>query len=260
MALASLLLATALWGTAVAQHPLTTPHYYAFQLPVLEVGSPLHGALEQSDGQNFKDGSRLDLYALNAVRGESYLITVTTADFAATLSVFDPGGTLVAFNDYGEWYAESSTTFQATEDGRHLVVVSGWSEFDLGSYSVTLADSSRRSESTTAVTLPAQLTSTITLDMAPAPGGYGGGAEHFSFHVDEPLLLLASMSSDELDSVLTLFDERGELVASNDDHDGSTDAQLVALLQPGDYVITASAYFAGESGEYTLRLQPYFER
>src|SRR5690606_40634179 len=56
--------------SAVAQQPLVTPNYYLFQLPALSAGQELSGELTTDDGQNFKDGSRLDMYGL--VRSEEH--------------------------------------------------------------------------------------------------------------------------------------------------------------------------------------------
>lgn len=255
---AATVLALALVTSAFAQQPLTVPNYYAFQLHDLEAGIEVLGTLDQSDGQNFKDGSRLDLYALDARAGEAYALSVMSFDFEPVISVFDHSGNLVAFGDYGEEYGTVSASFVADASGGHVVVVSGWSEFDLGSYELTMTQASQ--SATTAVKLPSEISSDITSAMAPAPGGFGGGAELFSFQVEEELLLLAAMHSIDVDPVLTLYDEFGTMIASNDDDGLTTDSLLVAYLQPGSYVLAAGTYFAGETGAYTLSLETYYPR
>src|SRR5690606_37759845 len=68
LAIVAALLAAA--TVALVQQPLVVPHYYAFQLAELQPGAEVAGELTESDGQNFKDGSRVDLYVLGAVAGE----------------------------------------------------------------------------------------------------------------------------------------------------------------------------------------------
>ncbi len=253
-------IAAAVLGHALAQQPLTPPNYYLFQLPELEAGTEFSGELTSDDGQNFKDGSRLDMYALTVQAGESITLRVVSSDFEPVLSVFGPEGSLVAYNDYGESFGDVSTGFTAGTAGRHVVVVSGWSDLDVGEYVLSSVRATGGPSAASAVALPVTLESAITGEMAPAPGAFGGGAEYFSFDVQEELLILANMTSSEIDSVLTLYDQEGNIIASNDDDGFTTDALLVALVGPGSYVLAASTYFAGETGAYTLTLEPFYRR
>lgn len=258
--LAALLVLATLGAIAQAQQPLTAPNYYLFQLPGIAPGDEVSGELTETDGQNFKDGSRLDMYALAVSPGETVTLRVESADFVPVLTVFDVSGALVAFNDFGDDMGGVSTSFLADAGGRYVVVVSGWSDFDLGSYVLSSGRVRGGAETASPIDLPATLSSTIAADMAPAPGAFAGGAEYFSFDVAEELLLLASMASSDLDAALILYDADGNIVATNDDDGFTTDSLLVALLSPGSYVLAASTYFAGESGDYTLTLETFFRR
>lgn len=253
-------LVAAVLSNAAAQQPLVTPHYYLFQLPVLSLGEELSGELTAQDGQNFKDGSRLDMYGLVVQQGETVTLRVVSPDFEPVVSVFDPSGALVAYNDFGESFGDVSASFIAGASGQHVVVVSGWSDYDLGSYVLSSGRATGGPEEASLVELPATIESAITSEMAPAPGAYGGGAEYFSFEITEELLFLASMVSSNLDPVLTLYDQDGNIVATNDDDGFTTDSLLVALLGPGSYVLAASTYYAGESGDYTLTLETFYRR
>jgi len=246
--------------SAVAQQPLVTPNYYLFQLPALSAGQELSGELTTDDGQNFKDGSRLDMYGLVVRQGETVTLRVVSPAFEPVLSVFDPTGALVAYNDFGESFGDVSTSFVAGSSGRHVVVVSGWSDYDLGEYVLSTGRATGGPEAASSVELPASIESAITSEMAPAPGAFGGGAEYFSFEITEELLFLANMVSFDLDPVLTLYDQDGNIIATNDDDGFTTDSLLVALLAPGSYVLAASTYYAGESGEYSLTLETYYRR
>ena len=247
-------------AAGLAQRPLVPPHYYSFQLTELQPGQEVAGELTTSDGQNFKDGSRLDLYALRARAGEAQVVRVVSPAFSPVVSVFDEAGNLVAYADYGFDFGDVSVSFVAETDGRYLVVVSGWSDYDLGEYTVARLAAAGGPGDARQVTLPTRIESAITADMVPLPTGFGGGAEYFAFEVEEETLVLAAMSSAELDAYLTLFDATGAIVAENDDDGYTTDAMLVALLEPGAYVLAASTYYVGEVGAYTLTLEAYYRR
>lgn len=253
-------LAASLIACAAAQQPLLTPNYYLFQLPALTAGEEMSGQLTTDDGQNFKDGSRLDMYGLTVQQGQTVTLRVVSPDFEPVLSVFDPTGALVAYNDFGESFGDVSTSFIAGSSGQHVVVVSGWSDYDLGDYVLSTGQATGGPEQASQVDLPASIESAITSDMAPAPGAFGGGAEYFSFEVTEELLFLASMVSFDIDPVLTLYDQEGNIIATNDDDGFTTDSLLVALLTPGSYVLAASTYYGGESGDYTLTMETFYRR
>ncbi len=64
----------------------------------------------------------------------------------------------------------------------------------------------------------------------------------FSFDLADPqsvtIEVLARRHGSGLDSLLTLFDHRGNIVAVNDDHDGTTDSRISAELAAGKYFIS----------------------
>ena len=64
----------------------------------------------------------------------------------------------------------------------------------------------------------------------------------FSFELSVPqrvgMDVLASRRGSSLDSLLTLFDERGTMLAVNDDHDGSSDSKIAIDLSAGRYFIS----------------------
>ena len=64
----------------------------------------------------------------------------------------------------------------------------------------------------------------------------------FSFDIADPqsvtIEVLAHRLGSGLDSLLTLFDHRGNIVAVNDDHDGTTDSRITAELTAGKYYVS----------------------
>lgn len=255
-----MVLVTTAFVSAAAQRPINPPNYFAFQLPHLLEGEALEGELTVDDGQNFKDGSYLDIYAFDGQSGQRVSLQVTSWEFDPYVSVYDPSGYLIGSNDdYGAG-TDAGVDLLLSETGRYLVVVSGYSQLDLGAYTVQrFGRASALDASTQVLAFPSALYSTITSDMPRLVDSHVGGTEYFSFEVSTPAFLVFTMSSWEIDAVLTLYDEHGELIGQNDDYGMGSDARLAVELEPGHYTLAASSYFSGSTGEYSLEARRYVE-
>lgn len=250
---------TILLGSAFAQQTLRPPNYYLFQLPRLVAGEQLTGTLSADDGQNFKDGSYLDLFAFEGRDGDRVSISVSSQSFDAFITLFDPAGYFVASNDdYLDTGGDAGIDTTLYADGTYVLVVSGYSQWDMGEYTVELrAGATGSPVASTSIDVPGSLTSQITPDMPLHPNGYIGPTEYFDIEVTEESLVLFSMTSLEFDTVLTLYDELGNEISQNDDYGFTSDSQVAVPLAPGRYVLAASSYYTGEGGDYTLTVDKY---
>ena len=61
-------------GLALAQRPLNVPNYLLSSIPLLQPNTPVDGQLDRDDGQNFKDGAYLDIYAFDGVADEEVVL------------------------------------------------------------------------------------------------------------------------------------------------------------------------------------------
>ena len=253
--------ALAVLAAAAAQQPLNTPNYFMFQLPRLELGVPVDGELTFEDGQNFKDGTYLDMYVVEGLEGEHLSLHVRSGEFDPYVTLYDPEGFFVAANDdFSGAGTDAGIEFTLYMTGRYLVVVSGYSQWDIGRYVIERSGaSSVILGEPTLVALPSVIESMITSEMPALPGGWAGSTEYFTFEVEQPIMLVAFMASDEIDSVLTLYDAAGNEIAQNDDHNFSSNSQIAVELSPGSYVLAASSYYAGVGGRYQLELKRYVE-
>lgn len=256
----SLVLAAAvLLGTALAQQTLRPPNYYLFQLPRLTSGEPLIGTLSTDDGQNFKDGSYVDLYAIQGLEGDRVSINVTSVSFDAFVTLFDPDGYLVASNDdYMDMGGDAGVDVTLYVDGTYVLVVSGFSQWDTGDYTVELRTGASGSPAAGgSVEVPGTIESQISPDMPLHPNGYIGPTEYFGFEVSEESLVLFTLTSLDFDTVLTLYDGVGNEIGQNDDYGSTSDSQLALPLTAGSYVVAASSYYTGEGGNYSLTIDKY---
>ena len=71
---------------------------------------------------------------------------------------------------------------------------------------------------------------------------------------DDNDLVIIDLESFDFDTWLVLYDyDTGEILAENDDfNDFTTDSRLAGALPRGRYVISATSYEVGETGQYTL--------
>ncbi|HEX6252175.1 MAG TPA: Ig-like domain-containing protein [Gemmatimonadaceae bacterium] len=83
-------------------------------------------------------------------------------------------------------------------------------------------------------------------------------AEFYSFTITQQAAVRVTMSSAALDPYVLLLKATGVAVAENDDRLPAIDAnsELFAILAPGSYVVAASSSNVGESGSFSLRVEP----
>ena len=77
---------------------------------------------------------------------------------------------------------------------------------------------------------------------------------YFDHRGSEDQVLVIDLESFDFDAYLVLYDyDTGEIIAENDDvNDSDPDARLVGTLARGRYVIAATTFQGGETGQYVL--------
>jgi hypothetical protein len=243
-----LLLAASAWA-----QPLTPAIFYYASAPELTPGGTVAGELTERSGQNFKDGSRVEVVVLRAEAGQALVLDVTSDDFDAFLSVYASDGTLLDQNDDGPTSVDPQLAFTPPVDGAYLLVVSGFGAWDLGAFRV----SARGVEPVKMQALPLSgvVSDELRGDEPTDPEVGYGPTRFYEMVVEEPSLVRLQLSSLDFDTVLTLFDEVGWL-DQNDDAGGTTDSQLFLELGPGTYRVAVSAWGAG-AGAFTLQADRY---
>lgn len=245
VALAALLVSS----SAVAMQPLNSPIYYLVTAPELVGDAPVEGALTPASGQNFKDGSFLDVLVLRSAGQETVDVRVESDDFAPMLTLISPAGEVLEFNDYVMPHAAMSAArvrAYLRDAGTYLVVVSGYGPYDLGRYTAIR----------TRYVPPPKVV--VGVDV---PGSYDGylnemAADMVWITLTEPATIVATLRSAEFDTVLEVYDGRGRFVDANDDFDG-TDSRLVLDLEPGRYEFLVKGYWDEAFGAYALAFDFY---
>ncbi len=249
---------------AFAQGRLNPPNYYLSQLPELKAGDVLSGELTEQSGQNFKDGSYLDLYVLYGQEGETVTLVASSLEFDTYLTIFDPYGYLLAANDDGTYSSDAELTVTLWESGRYLVVVSGYSDYDLGRYTIQRsATPSVGDGAAIDFDVPGTFSgsfddqSTVMVPFLEAPG--------MAFRVDlaESTALAIYAKSFDFDTYLLVTDDSGNIVVENDDENYSeatgwaTDSLAFAEFPAGTYYVYVASLYAAPVGDFTVTVRRF---
>ena len=257
------LLALLALGPAFAQRPLLSPVYYLSTLPTLEPGVAVRGELAAEDGQNFKDGSRVDLYRLVGNAGQALRLEAHSDAIDPYLTLYAADGTLLASADDDPNSGSTDAVLSATlpADGRYLIVVSGYAAEDLGPYTLLarVGTQARADVEEAVLPLPAALDAALDPEGPAAPDLFDGPSRHFAVTLERPALLFATLRSPDFDAGLLLYDDAGALVAFGDDNVElqGTDARIAAELPAGRYHLVAAAFDAGSGGAFHLEVRRF---
>jgi hypothetical protein len=88
------------------------------------------------------------------------------------------------------------------------------------------------------------------------PTGQKGFARDYIINVQKDERLEISVTSGNFDTVLSLLDNKGEVVAENDDAVGDNTNSLIffKIRQSGNYIVRVSSFGGSSGGKFTLRV------
>jgi hypothetical protein len=83
-----------------------------------------------------------------------------------------------------------------------------------------------------------------------------GGSAFYSFHAAPAQLFSARLRSDQFDPTLSLYNDRGDLIAENDDGDGSAGSLITHMIVgKGTYRLHVASLGYGGGSDYKLSLR-----
>lgn len=241
------LLTLLLLSLAAAQN---SPFYLLSTLPEINVGESVRGALTEDDGQNFFDGSYVDLIKFYGVADEVVEVSVTSYDFIPYLALYSSDGTLLANGGNDYWGNQATLSFGLPVSGRYHIVVNGSDQYEMGDYTVSLD----ALEAVDGGELQAGA-SVLGVLQANDEADRGAFYDIYTVTFDKPMSeVLITMSSGLIGPYLYLYNEGGRSVLAEDgDSWGSAQLDLVDL-PAGTYEIVATSYYTDEMGTYELAL------
>lgn len=222
-----------------------------------EEAVPLDGRLVAGETERgtISDAEDAQPYTFDAEAGDVITISMIADDTTrldTVLELYDANGELVTANDDGfEGTLNSQLTYIISDSGRYEIVATRYD--GVGGYAITLdvvsSGSVAGATPMDGILLPGETeVNTITDADDAQPYTFEGAAG------DRVTIRMAANDEGELDTTLQLRDPSGELVAENDDADGSTYNSLIeyTLATTGTYTIVATR-FDGE-GLYAISL------
>lgn len=268
-------LLTASLSAALAQSPIT-PTYYNFNTPVLQHGESVYGTLTEEDGQNFKDGSRVHVYFFSGEEGDEINVSVGSNDFDTWLTVYDPAGNVLDYND-DTWHTAFPMDWMSALDlvlpdtGRYTVIVTAYSAHGLGDYELLLtrtdkelpySNLGRTSEEET-LTVGSSIKVQLDESLPMAGEGYDGPSRLYNLEMDQDLLVMIDAAGTDVDAVLVLYDSAGVIIDWNDtvydpeDVDNYWPARLTLPLSAGSYQLLVGGYASYDVGPVNLTITGY---
>jgi hypothetical protein len=230
------------------------------------------GSLAQGD-RRLEAGEYVDDWRMPVRRGQTYTVTLQSADFDAYLMVRGPGG-LSEDNDDDpsrRGGRDSRLTFTAAADGVVDISATSFGSNETGRYQILASETARATDSgggrrppPAAQTYQApsrQSDGSIQLGQT-VSGTLGQGARQLTSGEWVNTYTLRGRRGQQVDLRLTssafdpylMIEGPGLSEANDDDPDGEgvNSRLLVTLPQDGDYQVSATSYEAGEAGAYRL--------
>ena len=220
------------------------------------------GTLDAADCALPADGSFIDMYELVLAAPTTLSLRLTSAAIDPYLWVFDASCAAAAQNDdctagdlslscldvdlpAGTWFI-GVNSFAPGETGAYELQVTA----DGCEPPIPVCEECNRGN----VECGASVTDTLgSTDCTRADGG--GAVDYWQLVVAADAEVTIRLESTVFDPVLALRDSGCELVAENDDCDaGTLDSCVEIALTGGTYWIEAASLFAGEAGDYTIRV------
>lgn len=198
-------------------------------------------------------GVRADRYALEAVAGQAYEISMTASDFDAYLSVYDAENTEVGSDDDSLGDLNPALVFMPEKSGTYIIEARGLSDAT-GTYTLKV-EGIEPPPTPSPIVIGQEIEGELTDDDARLKGNQR--FDGYSFTGVEGQRLQITLTSSEFDAVLEVGKAGGnfESMASDDDGMGQgTDSRLTFdVPEDGEYVVRAQSFDDGR-GSYELRL------
>lgn len=194
---------------------------------------------------------------------ETALVTIhaESVDVDTVLALFDSDLTELDWND--DWYGGVSDDWEslisrALEPGVYYVVAGGFCSSSEGPVQLQVTAESMELTPDQQLSLPGTLDVLLAAD-SPQAVAYGGPAERIGFTISEPRVIQLHARSEEVEPLLSLFDERLNQLALNDNWrgEGSSERQsrITVQLEAGSYYAEISAAAPDSYGLVQLQLQ-----
>ncbi|QTC92980.1 PPC domain-containing protein [Brevundimonas goettingensis] len=224
----------------------------------IRLGQTVSGSIADTDAED-DDGLRYDAYAFRAREGQRFAIALKSEDTDSLDPVVHVGqmvgGSFVEIaqnDDAASGGLDSYLVFTAPSSGTFIIRAMPLGTDSTGDYTLSLEEGPPPLDATPIAigdTKEGELTESDGLNDA------GARADAYRFTATAGQRIQAELNSEVLDTVLELFNAKGESIDQDDDSGGDTDSRLTTTLKDGGtYTLQVRAIGDTLLGAYTLKL------
>ena len=222
------------------------------------------GALQASDCKisdffpGFINTNSANIYSVNVTRRLVLTIKLESTKFDALLYVANSSRATIAVNDNINTTTTDSQIVVNLDPGAYYIAATARGAISTGDYKLTTQSSDIRDCPIRPLTIGDTINRAIAvtdcrvLDYTPLSSNIRV-LHRYSITVAKRAVFTISLKSIAFDAWLILLDSTGATLASDDNSGGLTDSLLTVSLNPGSYVLEASARQPPYAGDYTLK-------
>jgi hypothetical protein len=209
------------------------------------------GRLEKGDDR-LRSGEYADEHTFTATAGQRVVIDLRSSDFDPYVFVRAPSGEQFDNDDFEGDASRSLLSLDLTETGQYVVTVTSYASGETGGYALSIDVNGNSSLSTRLQRNGRLQSGDDTLSTGEFVDSYefeGWPGQHVSI----------DLRSSAFDTYLILKDPAGEQTENDDAEDGDDVGHSkieVDLTRNGTYVVLVTSYESGESGVYSLTIDP----
>ena len=246
-----LLRATSYGSNVTGEYTLTTNSWTP-----LDANESFTGNLEASDGYNPTRNARFrdDFWLEGVTPGEVVQVNLE-GNFDTYLQLVNANtGALIDFDDDGGEGLNSELTFTAQSGVDYLLRATSYGSNVTGEYTLT-------TNSWTPISTNQTITGNLEATDENNPTRNGKFRDDFRLEGVTPGQEIRVNLNGNFDTYLQLIDgNTGEVIESDDDGGEGLNSQLTFTVESGvDYLLRATSYGSGVTGEYTLTTEEQFD-
>lgn len=243
--------------------PVATPGNSGCSPTIIASGQAVSGSLTDEDCSPTSRSGKADAYTFQSVGGDSVTITMS-GSFDTYLSLTGPAGDILEENDDADG-TNSRIQVSLPTAGTYTIEARSYDD-SLGSYTLTMSGATAPapaaavpSAALASPCLPASIrfgtavTGSLTDGDCAALRRDGSKGDNYTFLGAAGQNVTIEMAA-SFDTFLFLVGPDGDLVAENDDADGSNSRIQAGLSSSGTYRVEAVGYDGSSRGAYSLTL------
>ena len=204
-----------------------------------------------------RSGSRADCYSFLGEAGARLTIAMDSSDFDTYLYLMDAAGEVIDSNDDGGTGTNSIAIVTLPVTGGYIVEATSFGTDGEGSYTLSITPEAIPTPLVCSpISLGQRVEGTLDSNDGASQTRLGAQADCYTFSNSSDDQISISLSSEEFDTFLFLFDAEGEVLEFDDDGGAGSNSRISGreISASTIYTIETTSFYQGATGAYTLSL------